>query len=83
MNKPIINLDELQYDPWDARFPPDDRPSERYGARRAAVGQRIGARKLGYNVTILLPGKRAFPRHNHRVNEELFVILEGDRKSVV
>jgi uncharacterized cupin superfamily protein len=83
MNKPIINLDELQYDPWDARFPPDDRPSERYGARRAAVGQRIGARKLGYNVTILLPGKRAFPRHNHRVNEELFVILEGVGELVV
>jgi uncharacterized cupin superfamily protein len=83
MDRPFINLDELHYEPWDAKFPPDDRPSERYGARRAPVSQRIGARKLGYNVTILMPGKRAFPRHNHRVNEELFVILDGVGELVV
>jgi uncharacterized cupin superfamily protein len=41
------------------------------------VGTRIGARKLGYNITEVPPGKRAFPCHNHRVNEEMFFILEG------
>jgi uncharacterized cupin superfamily protein len=30
-----------------------------------------------------MPGKRAFPRHNHRVNEELFVILDGTGELVV
>ena len=25
----------------------------------------------------MLPGKRAFPLHNHQVNEEMFLILEG------
>ncbi|HEY1328213.1 MAG TPA: cupin domain-containing protein [Casimicrobiaceae bacterium] len=83
MERPIVNLDELAYEPWDARFPPDDRPGERYGARRAPVSQRLGARKLGYNVTAILPGKRAFPRHNHRVNEEMFLILEGVGEVIV
>lgn len=47
-------------------------PTERYGGRRAPVSRQLGARKLGYNVTIIAPGKRAFPRHNHHVNEEMF-----------
>ena len=77
MHRPIVNLDELVYEPWDRNFPPTSRPPERYGAQRAEVGRRLGARKLGYNVTRLHPGKRAFPRHNHRVNEEMFLILAG------
>ena len=32
---------------------------------------------LHYNLTAVPPGKRAFPFHNHRVNEEMFFILEG------
>jgi uncharacterized cupin superfamily protein len=38
----------------------------------------IGAEKLGYSVTLIPPQKRAFQFHNHRVNEELFFVLEGD-----
>jgi len=41
------------------------------------VAPRIGAQKLGYNITEVPPGKRAFPFHHHHVNEELFFILEG------
>jgi uncharacterized cupin superfamily protein len=37
----------------------------------------VGAQKLGYNITAVPAGKRAFPFHNHRVNEEMFFILEG------
>ena len=35
------------------------------------------AHKLGYNVTALPPGKSAFPFHAHRINEEMFLVLEG------
>ena len=42
------------------------------------IAPRIGARKLGYNLTAVPPGKRAFPLHNHRINEEMFFILEGN-----
>jgi uncharacterized cupin superfamily protein len=41
------------------------------------VSADLGAQKLGYNVTAVPPGKRAFPFHAHRVNEEMFFVLEG------
>ena len=30
-----------------------------------------------YNLTVVPPGKTACPFHNHRVQEEMFFILEG------
>jgi len=67
----IVNLDQL-----DATR--ELRHGDRFEATLAPVGSRIGARKLGYNVTTVAPGKRAFPFHNHHVNEELFFVLEGE-----
>ncbi|HXE27495.1 MAG TPA: cupin domain-containing protein [Stellaceae bacterium] len=59
------------------------RPDQRYEARLGAISTKIGAQKLGYNLTIVPPGKRAFPRHSHRVNEEMFFILEGEGELIV
>jgi uncharacterized cupin superfamily protein len=39
------------------------------------IGQRVDAQKLEYNITVVSPGKRAWPLHNHRVNEEMFFII--------
>ena len=73
--KPILNLADV---PIEAHPRPAPGPlAERFEAQFGRIGERIGARQLGCNVTVLAPGKRAFPRHNHRVNEELFVILAG------
>jgi uncharacterized cupin superfamily protein len=70
MPSPILNIADLEYR--------ETSHGERYAARLGAIGPRIGAQKLGYNVTVLPPGKRAFPFHNHRVNEEMFFVLEGE-----
>jgi uncharacterized cupin superfamily protein len=43
----------------------------------ARISARIGAQKLGYNITAVPPGMRAFPPHSHHVNEETFFVLEG------
>jgi len=51
--------------------------SERYQARIAFLAARLGAKKLGYNLTVLPPGKSAFPFHSHSANEEMFFIIEG------
>jgi len=67
---PIINLDELEY----AR---DLRHGDRFEAKLAPIAPKIGARKLGYNVTVVPAGKRAFPFHTHHANEEMFFVLEG------
>jgi len=66
----VINLDELE-------FTRELRHGDRFEARIAPISLKIGARKLGYNLTTVPPGKRAFPFHNHHVNEEMFFILEG------
>jgi len=68
---PIVNLDQLE-------GKRDLQHGDKFGATLAPVGPLIGARKLGYNVTTVAPGKRAFPFHNHHVNEELFFVLEGE-----
>ena len=43
----------------------------------ASLGKLIGARKLGVSLAVVPPGKRAFPKHAHHVNEEMMFILEG------
>ena len=68
--RPILNLDELDYAHELAH-------GDRFKAKLAPVGMKIGARRLGYNVTRVPPGKRAFPFHSHHANEEMFFILDG------
>lgn len=71
MSAPIVNLDQLATGR-------ELRHGDKFDAKIAPVGPRIGARKLGYNVTSVAPGKRAFPFHNHHANEEMFFVLEGE-----
>jgi uncharacterized cupin superfamily protein len=68
--KPIMNLDEVKFD--------DVEENGVYTSSRGQVGEHIGARKLGYNLTVLPPGKVQCPFHNHHGEEEMFLILEGE-----
>jgi uncharacterized cupin superfamily protein len=77
MDKPIINIDDVALQPRPPGMSPKGEAAERYDATMGFIGTRIGARKLGYNLTAVPPGKRAFPMHNHQVNEEMFFILQG------
>ena len=77
MNRPILNIAEVELKPRPPAFAATGAAAERFDARMGAIASRVGAQKLGYNVTAVPPGKRAFPFHNHRVNEEMFFILEG------
>jgi len=70
MPKPIMNLDEAVFD--------DVEENGIYTSKRATIGEHIGARKLGYNLTVLPPGKVQCPFHNHHGEEEMFLILEGE-----
>jgi uncharacterized cupin superfamily protein len=74
--RPIVNLADLEFKPFNGPQPPDG--NETYDGRFAFVGPMLGAEKLGYSVTVIPPKKRAFQFHNHRVNEEMFFVLEGD-----
>ena len=68
--KPILNLDEVEFD--------DVEENGLYTSRRATIGDHIGARHLGYNLTVLPPGKVQCPFHCHHGEEEMFLILEGE-----
>jgi uncharacterized cupin superfamily protein len=79
MPRPILNIDDVQFRDWghNAGWPVGMNAPEHYHARLGDIGRRLGAQKLGYNLTVVAPGKRAFPMHNHRANEEMFFILAG------
>jgi uncharacterized cupin superfamily protein len=74
---PVMNTADVELQARPPAFAPTGAAAERYDARQGFVGRKIGAQKLGYNVTAVPPGKRAFPFHNHRVNEEMFFVLAG------
>jgi uncharacterized cupin superfamily protein len=77
MPHPIFNLDDIELHPRPPVYAPKGAAAERYDARVGFISAQLGAQKLGYNVTAIAPGKRAYPFHNHHVNEEMFLILEG------
>jgi len=70
MVKPIMNLDDVAFD--------DIEENGIYTSSRASIGIHIGAKNLGYNLTVLPPGKSQCPFHSHHGEEEMFFILEGE-----
>jgi len=47
--KPVMNIDEGKFD--------DVEENDLYTSSRGQISDHIGARKLGYNLTVLPPGK--------------------------
>jgi uncharacterized cupin superfamily protein len=70
MANPFVNLNEVEFT--------DIEENGYYTSRRAQFSTSIGARKLGYNLTELPPGRAQCPFHSHREEEEMFLILDGD-----
>lgn len=70
MAKPVMNLDEAVFD--------DVEENGFYTSSRASIGVHIGARSMGYNLTVLPPGKAQCPFHSHHGEEEMFFILDGE-----
>jgi uncharacterized cupin superfamily protein len=77
MRKHIMNIAEVELQPRPPQYAPTGRAAERYEARVGMIAPKIGAKKLGYNLTAVPPGKRAYPFHSHRVQEEMFYVIEG------
>jgi uncharacterized cupin superfamily protein len=69
MKPKILNVEKVKVDSFSH--------GKRVHCDIAWVGAAIRSRKLGYNITVIPPGKRSFPFHLHHGNEEMFFILEG------
>jgi len=55
----------------------DHGQGEAFAAKLGQFGPLIGMKQLGCRLVVVPPGKKAWPYHNHHVNEEMFVILDG------
>lgn len=42
------------------------------------LGPLVGAQQIGCSIVEVPAGKKAWPRHSHSVNEEMFLILAGE-----
>jgi hypothetical protein len=69
--KNIVNLTKLEFEPGPGQL------NENYKYDWAPMVSQMGAKKLGFNVSILPPGQFSCPYHFHHSEEELFLILEG------
>ena len=68
--KPVINPGRSKLDHWTK--------GSLYESRDIAFGQLLGLKNLGIGYSEVPPGKSGCPFHSHHVEEELFVILEGN-----
>jgi len=67
--KPVMNLADVPLTDW--------QHGEKFTAKIGSFARTIGAKQLGYMLTVVPPGKAAFPYHVHHANEEMFLILAG------
>jgi uncharacterized cupin superfamily protein len=72
MSKPqrIVNIAELALQ--------DSGNGKAFQAKVARAGPMLGLKKLGCSLTVVPPGKRAWPIHRHHVMDELFYIVSGN-----
>lgn len=66
---PIVNLKDIEFTL--------QQQGEHYEAQFAHLGKKLGSKKLGSQLVIVPPGKKAWPYHAHYVNEEMFIVLGG------
>lgn len=78
LDKPILNVADVELIPRPEAYAPTGAAAAVFQGSMGQVGSRLGASKLGYNITAVPPGKAAYPFHSHRVNEEMFFVLHGE-----
>jgi uncharacterized cupin superfamily protein len=67
--KPIVNIADVPLQ--------DFGKGEKIAAKIARIAPMLGSTGLGCMLTVVPPGKRAFPLHRHHVIHELFFVLSG------
>jgi uncharacterized cupin superfamily protein len=70
-------LNQVELIPRPPEWQPSGPTAERFDASRALLAETLGLKKLGCSLTQVAPGKAAYPFHSHRVQEEMFFIIEG------
>ncbi len=66
---PVMSLSRLITQPW--------QQGDFFGGSDVSLGALLGLKGLGITYSEVPPGRSGCPFHNHHVEDELFVILEG------
>ncbi|MEO1702757.1 MAG: cupin domain-containing protein [Pseudomonadota bacterium] len=74
MNKPVVNINEIAND-RDHLLTRSRRGA--FESQLALIGKALGTKNIGINLTIVPPQSKAFPRHYHYHNDEMFIIVQG------
>jgi uncharacterized cupin superfamily protein len=69
-SKPVVNIADLPMR--------EQARGDKFVAKLGRAGKALGLTKLGCTLTVVPPGKRAWPFHRHHVIEELFYIVSGE-----
>jgi len=77
MTEPIIPLASVELKPRPAEFLPESPTRRPFDVSTARLGERMGLKRMGATVVAVKPGAAGWPFHNHRVNDEMFVMLAG------
>jgi len=67
---PVVTLGGLTLDHWEQ--------GTLYKSSDISFGKLLGLRGLGISYNEVPPGKSSCPFHSHHVEDELFVVLEGE-----
>ena len=67
---PIVTLAKLKLEHWTQ--------GSLYESTDTAFGKALGLKNLGIGYSEVPPGKSSCPFHNHHVEDELFIVLEGE-----
>ena len=70
MTGPVVNIGELPLERWTQGTP--------FAGADVRIGPMIGVKDLGISYSEVPPGKSGCPFHNHHVEDEIFIILEGE-----
>jgi len=70
MTKPVINIADLALETWTK--------GSKYASTDVSFGRQIGMAGMGISYNEVPPGKTGCPFHNHHIEDELFIILEGE-----
>lgn len=69
VKKPVVNINDVKLFEMNH--------GDGFAAKLGRIGPLIGSQGVGCMLTIVPPGKKAFPFHNHHVLNELFFVLSG------
>jgi uncharacterized cupin superfamily protein len=70
LSDPAVNIADLPLDSWTQ--------GTAFAGADVRIGPLVGVKDLGISYSEVPPGKTGCPFHNHHVEDELFIVIDGE-----